>query len=456
MESLIFAPAYQIAQAIRDRSISVEEVITAHLAQIDQYNQQLNAIVTLDREKALNLAHAADLALKKAENWGELHGVPVTIKDTWSTQGLRTTSSYPPLAQYIPPQDAIAVARLRAAGAIIIGKTNTPQLAEDFQTNSPIFGRTNNPWNLEYTPGGSSGGGAAAVAAGFSPLELGSDCGGSIRIPAHFCGVFGFKPTEQRVSCVGHIPELPGLPKTIRHLQTVGIMARSVEDLRLCLSVIEQPQSTTAEIETISAHQPSLPLSSCRLAWTERFADIPVTTEMSGVMRQLSTPLAHQGCEIKERSPPDFDFNQVWETYNTIFDLEFASQPQEQTPESLQNYHDALARRNVFIDKIERFLENWDAWLTPVAATPAFTHRPMGVDLEVDRVSLPYWQVLNAYVTPFNLTGSPVVAIPVCQSLEGLPIGIQIIGKKGSDLKLLVIAQQLSQLIGGFQRPPGY
>ncbi|MGB3402005.1 MAG: amidase [Microcoleaceae cyanobacterium] len=455
MESLIFAPAYQIAQAIASRSVSVAEVITAHLAQIDRYNPELNAIVTLDRENALNLATAADLALEKAENWGKLHGVPITIKDTWSTQGLRTTSSYPPLSDYIPPQDAIAVARLRAAGAIIIGKTNTPQLAEDFQTNSPIFGRTNNPWNREYTPGGSTGGGAAAVAAGFSPLELGSDCGGSIRIPAHFCGVFGFKPTEQRVSCVGHIPELPGLPKTIRHLQTVGIMARSVEDLRLCLSVIEQPQSSPAERVSISAHQPSLPLSSCRFAWTERFADIPITTEIRGVMRQLSTRLAHLGCNIQQRSPPDIDFNQMWETYSTIFNFEFAFLP-DQTPEPLQSYDCAIAKRNTFIDQIECFLENWDAWITPVAAIPAFTHRPMGVDLEVNRVSLPYWRVLNAYVIPFNLTGNPVVAIPICQSIEGLPIGIQIIGKKGSDLKLLAIAQQLSQLMGGFQRPPGY
>ncbi|MEH1953259.1 MAG: amidase [Nostoc sp.] len=196
MNDLVFLAAHQLAKAIRDRQVSSVEVIAAYLSHIAQYNPTLNAIVTLDAENAIARSKAADQALAQGENWGVLHGVPVTIKDTLETKGLRTTSSYQPLADYFPKQDATVVARLRAAGAIILGKTNTPQLADNFQTNSPLFGRTNNPWNHECTPGGSTGGGASAIAAGLSPLELGSDIGGSIRVPSHFCGIFGLKPTE--------------------------------------------------------------------------------------------------------------------------------------------------------------------------------------------------------------------------------------------------------------------
>ncbi|NEO92949.1 MAG: amidase, partial [Moorea sp. SIO3G5] len=210
MSKLVFLSASELAKAIRDRTVSSVEVLDAHLEHIALHNSKLNAIITLDAENAYQRATEADDALGRGEIWGRLHGVPVTIKDSLETKGLRTTSSYEPLANYVPTQDATVVARLRAAGAILLGKTNTPKLTTDFQTNSPLFGRTNNPWNLDYTSGGSTGGGAAAVAAGLSPLELGSDLGGSIRVPGHFCGVFGLKPTEHRVSTFGHIPELPG------------------------------------------------------------------------------------------------------------------------------------------------------------------------------------------------------------------------------------------------------
>jgi amidase len=189
-----------LARAIRERTISAKEVLEADLAQIALHNPKLNAIVTLDEERARQRAKEADEAIARGENWGPLHGVPVTIKDFYATAGLRTTCSYKPLANYIPQQDATVVARLRSAGAIILGKTNLPMLGLGIQTDSPLFGRANNPWNLNYTPGGSTGGGAAAVVAGLSPLELGGDGGGSIRLPSHFCGVFGLKPTEHRVS----------------------------------------------------------------------------------------------------------------------------------------------------------------------------------------------------------------------------------------------------------------
>jgi amidase len=187
--------------SIRRGQLSATEVLEAHLTQIARYNHQLNAIVTLDEERARVRAKEADRALARGEVWGPLHGVPITIKDALETAGLRTTGGFPPLADYAPSQDAPAVARLRAAGAIILGKTNVPVLSADYRAGNPIFGRTNNPWDLRRTPGGSTGGGAAALAAGFTTLEIGSNLAGSVRIPAHYCGVC---PQADRAPCPHH------------------------------------------------------------------------------------------------------------------------------------------------------------------------------------------------------------------------------------------------------------
>ncbi|MBV8452989.1 MAG: amidase, partial [Deltaproteobacteria bacterium] len=233
MKEIIFATAQELAASIRERRISATEVMEAHLAQIAQHNPALNAIVTIDAERALSRAKEADTVLARGEVWGPLHGVPVTIKDAIETAGLRTTGGFPPLADHIPSADASVVSRVRAAGAIIVGKTNVPVLSADYRADNPIFGRTNNPWDLERTPGGSTGGGSAALAAGLSPLEIGSDLAGSLRNPAHYCGVFALKPTEHRVPLTGHIPEPPKILRGVRHMQTIGPLARSIEDLSL-------------------------------------------------------------------------------------------------------------------------------------------------------------------------------------------------------------------------------
>lgn len=459
MNDLVFLAAHQLAQAIRDRKISSTEVMEAYLSQITQHNPALNAIVTLDAENALELSLAADKALAQGDNWGVLHGVPVTIKDTLETKGLRTTSSYEPLADYIPKHDATVVARLRTAGAIILGKTNTPQLAGNFQTNSPLFGRTNNPWNHEYTPGGSTGGGASAIAAGLSPLELGSDIGGSIRVPSHFCGVFGFKPTEHRVSTFGHIPELPGRPKTIRYLQTIGPLARSVEDLRLCLSLIEGPDPRQKEVLPIPIQvNPVTTLQSCRYAWTEGFGDIPATAETKAALEKLASSLADLGCYVEQHNqPPNFEGNALMNTYMNIFAFELGlSQPDLTRTQQQQRYLTALTERNILIANMEGFLSDWDVWLCPVTPVPAFTHRQPGESIEVDGHEFSYLRAIGAYTAIFNLTGNPAVVLPFTQSQSGLPIGVQMVGRRGSDMKLLEIAQKLTQVTGFFQRPPGY
>src|SRR5205807_4085124 len=209
MKDIVFSNTTQLAATIRAGHVSATEVLQAHLAQIATHNPALNAVITLDTEQAYKRAREADAALARGEVWGPLHGVPFTLKDAHATAGMRTTSGFPPL-DHVPQEDSTVTARLKAAGGILLGKTNVAMLLADYQTNNPIFGRTNNPWNIERTPGGSSGGAAAALAAGMTPFDIGTDLSASIRIPAHFCGVFGLEPTEQRVPLTGLIPGLPG------------------------------------------------------------------------------------------------------------------------------------------------------------------------------------------------------------------------------------------------------
>src|ERR1700694_3687334 len=237
---LDFATTTELTRAVRNRTISSRELLDHILARVDQHNPGLNAIVAFDLDRARAAADAADAATTKGDAAGSLHGLPMTVKDVWETEGLVTTSGAPELKDYVPQADALAVGRLKAAGAIIFGKTNTPLYAGDFQTFNDVYGLTNNPWNTSRTAGGSSGGAAAAVAAGLTPLELGSDIGGSIRNPAHFNGGYGLKPSWGVVPSRGHIPGPPG-SLVESDVNCNGPLARSLEDLRLALGVVAGP-----------------------------------------------------------------------------------------------------------------------------------------------------------------------------------------------------------------------
>ncbi len=243
-----------MAGIIRAGHLSAREVVAAHLTQIAAHNPALNAVVTLDAERASERARQADDAYARGELWGPLHGVPFTLKDAHATAGLRTTTGFPPLANYVPKEDGTVAARLRAAGGILIGKTNVPVMLADFQTSNPIFGRTNNPWDTARTPGGSSGGAAAALASGMTPFEIGTDLSASIRLPAHFCGVFGLKPTERRVALTGLIPGLAG-PRPLRIMSSIGPMARSASSVAtalragLCAAICVRCAATTSRAE---------------------------------------------------------------------------------------------------------------------------------------------------------------------------------------------------------------
>ena len=478
-----YQTAGHIAASIRRREISAVEVLEAQIARIEKLNPALNAIVTLDLEAARHRSLEADAALRHEQLWGPLHGVPITIKDSFETAGLRTVSGYPPFAQRIPAEDAPPVRRLRQAGAIIMGKTNLPTLASGIQTNNPVFGRTNNPWDLQRTPGGSSGGAAAAIAAGLSYLELGSDIGGSIRIPAHFCGVYGLKATGGRISGKGHLASprrlvVPPGWEALLQLASFGPLARSIDDLRLCLTVLNEPPAPPLD------QPPARSLSELRIAWSDDFGGAPLEAGSRQMIGVLAGSLERLGCHVERRDPDCFDFQEAWYlsgvclgAINTLFQAPFTRWlrrlrapllsilgPRDALIQGLytglsmrpSRIQDALQKRQALIERLESFFDAWDAWVCPVFPGPAFTHRAPDAPIEVDGQQVSQLKANLLHSILFNLTGHPVVTIPVGISSQGLPLGVQIVGRKWQEMRLLDTAGLVATLTPGFQRPPGY
>ncbi len=453
-ESIVYTSASQMAQLIRQKRISAVELLEAHLERIHQHNPALNAIVTLDEDGARKRAQEADAALARGEIWGPLHGVPFTMKDAFETAGLRTTAAYPPLEDYIPTRDATAVARLRAAGAVVMGKTNIPELAMDGQTNNTLFGRTNNPWNTAYNPGGSTGGGAAALAAGLTPLELGSDIAGSVRLPSHSCGVYGIKPTEWRVPSTGHIPPLPDLPLEERRMNTVGPMARSVDDLELALRIMAGPDGVQWEVPPVGfGKRPQVDLKELRLAWTDQFGDHPPTRDTRTAVRRLVAELETQGGHLEPARMDGIDFMavyQLWENFVSVLMSEEAQQM------SVREYSQWMQERQAVTTAVNRALEGYDALICPVAMRPAFRHCPPGTPLDIDGTPVAYTRAQIWYTVPFNVAGNPAAALPLGISGEGLPIGVQVVSQRWQEMRLLAVAGLVDAAAGGFRIPPGY
>lgn len=452
-----FISASHMLQALQQRNLSAVELLELHLARIERLNPVLNAIVTLDVEQARQTAHQADVARARGVTL-PLLGLPFTVKDVLETAGLRTTAGYPPLTGYIPTTDAPAVARLKAAGGVLIGKTNTPTLAGGAEPNNPIFGRTNNPWAGDHSPGGSSGGEAAAIAAGLSPLGLGSDAGGSVRIPAHFCGIFALKPTEHRIPTSGHIPELPGMPRGLRHLGTLGPMARSVDDLALALSILAGPDGRQWDVPPVPVEPvPAIAMTDVRLAWTEDLG-LPTDETTKTAIVDLAATLSRQ-MVVRHEWPTDWSVSEANEVGMNLFNAEVPRSPQPQPGErevTMRQYIDLLDRRDRLISRLETWFDSFDVLLCPVVGTAAWTHRTPGTPVMVNGQEFPYWNTAMGHCMPFNLTGHPVVVVPVTLTPEGLPIGVQLVGRRWGEARLLAVARQVSEVVGLLLSPPGF
>jgi amidase len=453
---IVFSSTTELADAIRARQVSAVDVLAAHLAQIDRYNPALNAVITLDDEQARTRADEADAALARGEVWGPLHGVPFTLKDAHATAGVRTTTGFPPL-DHVPREDGAVAAHLKAAGGILIGKTNVATMLADYQTANPIFGRTNNPWDIERTPGGSSGGAAAALASGMTPFDVGTDLSGSIRIPAHFSGVFGLKPTENRVSSVGLIPGLPPT-RSVRIMSCIGPMARTAEDLELLYAILAGPDGRDTEVQPVPVEVvPGLTLKDLRIAFAPTFTGIPVAAEVREAIEELAARLDPLCAAVEEAALPPLDFGQDLASAGELIGMMTGVfQPGEtEQPITLARYLEALHRRDQSIIAWERFFQSWDALLCPPSMVTAFPHCEPGSPLDVDGQPVTYWMV-SAHSTLFNYTGHPALVLPYKLDRNGLPLGIQLVGKRWGESRLLAIAEALTEVTGGFKRPPGY
>ncbi|HEY6395804.1 MAG TPA: amidase, partial [Candidatus Binataceae bacterium] len=315
-EELFFAPASQLVKMLRSRQMSSAEITSAFIERIEAVNPKLNAVVTLVEERAIEEAEESDRRLSGKGEIRPLEGLPITIKDSIATKGVRSTDGMKILENYLPAEDAPAVERLRAAGAIVICKTNLPEMAMDYDCDNPLFGPTRNPWNLGRVPGGSSGGEAVTLACGMAPLGLGSDYGGSIRVPAHFCGVAGLKPSWGTIPGSGHLPPSPAPPPPIAHMATIGPMARYVDDLTLEYNIIKGPHpSNPYTVPSPDVHPDKVDIKKLRCAVFTSNGEVPVEREICAATERAAKALEKMGVVVEEARPPVEQAHKIWWDY---------------------------------------------------------------------------------------------------------------------------------------------
>ena len=449
---------------MRARAVSPVAVVEAHLSRATDVNARLNAVVTYAPD-ALAQARACEQALARRESAPALCGLPLTIKDTIATRGLRTTGGSRLYADHVPQADAPAVARLRRAGAIILGKTNVCELALDYESDNPVFGRTNNPHDLARTPGGSSGGAAAAVAAGLAPADVGTDLAGSIRIPAHFCGITGLLPTAGRVPNAGHFPQAEG--PMYAH-ETFGPLARRVDDLELLFKVLAS--AAPLRSDELTGARFELDLKGRRVAWYADDGVAPVTLETRQAVAAATRALGDAGLVTVEARPPGVERapelwlaifaravqRQMCELYAGRAELAgpaaqgMLARGAEAAGQTLDDFLKAWFERDKLRAQLATWMQTTPLIVAPVGAVPAFPHGTRKVEVGSEVLSV--WRAFS-YAQTFNVYGLPAVSVPAGRSTEGLPIGVQIIGRPHQEGEVLAAARVVEAALGGWQPP---
>lgn len=453
----------ELVDLIKTRQVSSVEVVAAHLNQVERLNPSLNAVVTLG-PYSLEQARLADAYLRRGEATGPLHGLPLTVKDTIATAGITTTSGSRLRANHLPNEDATVVSRLRAAGAIILGKTNTPEMAIPYETDNPVFGRTNNPYNLALTPGGSSGGEAAAIAAGLSPGGLGSDLSGSIRVPSHFCGIVGLRPTSGRIPMQGHIPAAEG---PLAFGACIGPMARRVEDVALLFNVLTENNAKSAiPIDQRNA-------AGMRVGWYDYDGVVPVSSEIKQAVRAAIDALRLAGFESTNERPPGVESgSRLWidlfsraaavDVRDFYSGSENLAGPQVRrvlesmrrpAPEVVQRFQNALEERDHLREELLTWMKTTPLIVAPVGATVAFPHETQRLNIEGESVSV--FRAFS-YSQTVNVFDLPSVVVRAGRTAEGLPVGVQIIGPPFQEDLVLAAARTVEETTGGWQPPPNW
>jgi amidase len=475
-----FATAEQLATAVRTKEISATELLALTLQQIDRHNPPLNAVVWECREQARARARQADEALAKGQLLGPLHGVPLTIKESFAYRGSPSTWGLPALRDKTSPRTATAVERLEAAGAIVVGKTNVPVMLSDWQSSNPLYGTTNNPWDVSRTPGGSTGGGAAAVAAGLGALTLGSDLNGSIRIPAHFCGVYGHKPSLELVSTAGLQPgPWDGSPGYPMDLAVVGPMARSARDLGLALSALGGPSREDARAWSWRMPAPRHSrVEDFRIGYVLDDLAAPLASDVRKVYETALSALRAAGATVEEGWPAGIDPHAQARTFGYLLGALVAAdmdpnQREQARARFEKNADDVFAaaavepharwlretgHRLMWRARWQQYFDSHDVFVLPTTVTAAFPHdhtEPIGRRVvETADGKRSYVQTIAYWTISANLAGLPATVAPVGQTDAGLPVGIQIVAPMWEDGTSIEFAALLADVVGGYRPPP--
>ena len=488
MKELAFLSAIELTDMIQQKKITSVELLEIYLQRIKRHNPALNAIVAMDEKASLLQAQKADAALAKGESWGPLHGLPITIKDTFEVAGLPCTSGSPKLKNHIPTKNAVAVQSLLNAGAVVIGKTNVPLYGGDIQSTNEVYGRTNNPWDENRTPGGSSGGAAAALAAGLTSLELGSDIGGSIRIPAHFCGVYGHKPSYGIVPDQGHIPPLPGI-FTGEHSVQIDIMAsgplaRSAEDLEMVMDLITGPEKADQTAWKIQLPSPRKnTLKEYRIGlWMDDPA-CPVDHQAGAVLQSAVDALSRAGAHIEQKKP-EIDLAGSIDIFLSLLSSVMGAGA---TPHQFKKWQEMAAglkdtdqshmakhlrgatqlhnqwfiqdaMRHILRQKWADFFKEFDLLLCPVSPVAAIEHDDRFFydrQVLINNLPRPYQDIMG-WAGLVGVVGLPATVAPVGITANGLPVGIQIVGPYLEDRTPIHFARLMKDVVGGFVPPPKY
>jgi amidase len=489
-EHLTLASATAQLTALREGEVSSEELTRAYLERIVRFNPELNAVVTVDEEGALRAARERDRQRNEEDELGPMHGLPITVKDSFEVQGMRSTAGIPGLRNYRPEVDAEAVARLRQAGAVILGKTNIPTANADFQSSNPVFGRSNNPWDLDRTPGGSAGGGGAAVAAGLSALDFGSEIGGSLRLPAHFTGIFAHKSSWRTIPLSGHLPPGPEAPRRFgidTDLVVAGGQARSANDLEVLLSAVAGPPAIEAVAWRLRLPPPrACELADFRIALCLEDEYLLLEREVRAVLDELVMRLEGAGAKIDRDPPIPISLKESSHVYEPMLYAAFAEDRSTFSTRAAAYMLRAMARRPfgrpwrvwrwlgqshrwwlgrnscrlAIRDAWDRFFQDYDVVLMPVSPTVALPHHNKDHDRfgrtyvvngqHRDYDEQPLWNAVA------NLSGNPSTVVPAGLSKSGLPVGLQALGPLLEDLTTIEFARRLEELTSGYQTPPGY
>ena len=482
-----FAAATDMLTALRSRSISAVELLALHRQRIERHNGRLNAIVEPDFERAGREAETADARRARGED-APLLGLPMTLKESINVRGLRTTVGMPAWAEFRSEHDAPVAARVKAAGAVVMAKTNVPQMLADWQSSNPVHGRTNNPWDVTRTPGGSTGGGAAAIAAGLTPLEYGSDIGGSIRVPATFCGVYGHRPSETAMPRSGQFP-MPPMPNVGVVMAVQGPLARSADDLELAIDVAgsaEAGEDVAWKLQIPPARRERL--RDFRVAVLPTLHWMPVDAEIASALDALVARLAGVGCQVKMAQPDVLgDHRAHYQFYLTLLNAVLAARvPPDQRAARLElfrtrddewslaqqrgitsaapDYLAWLGQREQYRAAWRGFFREWDVLLMPAFFTPAYPHRekawPRTPAQFADTIEVNGRPVLEElgffWASVATVSGQPSTAFPVGRTRRGLPIGMQAIGPDLEDRTPIRFASLVAREFGGFTRPPGF